>query len=187
MMMETHLATGVLRIGLGAIGAGLPSLAFAHAGHADGGFGAGIAHPFSGLDHLVAMVGVGLLAGFAGGRATWLLPVAFLTLAAAGAGARVLGLHGGGWLEPAIATSAAGLVLLLIAARRTPLALLAVASGVCGFVHGLAHGLEAPDGAAALTYVAGVLLATAALHGAGLAAAVLIKSSSQARTREARS
>lgn len=183
--MQRHFPSGVLRIGLGLLAAGLPSLAAAHAGHAQGGLGAGFAHPFSGMDHLMAMVGVGLLAGLAGGRATWLAPAAFLGLAGVGAGAGLSG-FGGDWLEPALIASMTGLGLLLLTARRTPVALLAAASGACGFIHGLAHGLEAPVSAPGMDYVAGFLLATAALHAAGLAA-VRVKMSRSADPRRMRS
>lgn len=145
----------------------IPPVALAHDEHGSGGFQGGVAHPFTGLDHLAAMIGVGVLAGLVGGRAAWSLPAAFLVSVAVGAVAGLSGLSGG-WLEPAILSSLAALLLLLIVARRAPVASLAAACGAFGFVHGLAHGAEAPGSGSAASYVAGVLLATAALHGVGL-------------------
>jgi urease accessory protein len=140
----------------------------AHIGLGTGaGFASGLAHPFLGLDHLLAMVSVGLWAGFTGGRATWLWPLAFVGTMAAAA---LMGMLGAPLplVEPGILASVLVLGALLGAAARTPAG---VGAGVVAFFalfHGHAHGTEAPAAAAGLLYVAGFALATAALHAAGV-------------------
>lgn len=145
-----------------------PALALAHAGHLEAAsFSAGFLHPLGGLDHLLAMVAVGLFAAMLGGAAIWLVPGAFLAMMAAGA---ALGIAGFGlpMVELGIALS---LVLLGMAiALRLNLATLA-AMAIVGFFalfHGLAHGAEMPAAGTPLIFGAGFLLATALLHGAGL-------------------
>lgn len=131
------------------------------------GFAEGVAHPCLGLDHLLAMLAVGLWAAQRGGPARWRLPLAFMAAMAGGAGLANLGI-GAAFAE----TLAAGSVLILglLIAGRVRLAqassLLAVAVFALG--HGYAHGLEMPEAASPWGYGAGFLLATASLHGAGV-------------------
>jgi len=144
----------------------LPALAFAHAGADAGGhhgFLAGLAHPLTGLDHLAAMLAIGLWSALAT-RRWWLAPLAFAALVLAGALLATAGLSAPA-IEPAIATSL--VVLGLLVARRAawpPGAMVALA-GTFALFHGAAHGQEL-SGAPAL---AGMVLATALLHTAGLA------------------
>jgi urease accessory protein len=142
--------------------------ASAHTGdHAVTGFASGLAHPFLGLDHLFAMIAVGLWAAQQGGRAVWAVPAAFV--AAMGLGG-VFAWSGGvlPQVETAIALSV--LVLgLLIATRRhwaAPVGM-AVAAGFALF-HGYAHGLEMPQAASPALYALGFVLATVFLHGIGI-------------------
>ncbi len=141
--------------------------AIAHTGHHASGFAAGLAHPFSGFDHLLAMLAVGLWAAQNRRPATWLLPVAFPIAMAAGAAAGVAGWTMAG-LEFGIAGSVAMLGLLVAGAVTLPA--WAGASLISGFaaMHGLAHGNELPGGVSPFAYGAGFLLATALLHVAGL-------------------
>jgi urease accessory protein len=148
-----------------------PVIAHAHPGH-DGhdltwDFKAGLAHPFSGWDHLLAMIAVGLWAAQLGGRARWLVPAAFVGVMVLGAG-----LGHNGWsfsgAEQAIAVSVLALGLLVAAAARLPLTASMTVVGVFALFHGLAHGAEMPAGAAGLDYGAGFVLATLALHLAGV-------------------
>jgi len=146
----------------------LPLPAFAHVG--DGlhhGLAAGFAHPLTGLDHLLAMVMVGLWAGLVGGRARWALPLAFLGAMAAGSalGAAGIGLPG---VEAGILASVIILGAVVALAVRLPLAVATGVAALFGLLHGNAHGLELPGGAALL----GMLAATALLHGLGLALAL---------------
>lgn len=149
----------------------VPAAAEAHPGfHVLGGAGAGLSHPFSGLDHLLAMVAVGLWAGLLGGRARWLVPAAFVVVMAAGA---VLG--AGGIALPAVEIVIAASIVVtgaLIAAsvRVAAGAAMAIVAAFALF-HGHAHGAEMPALASPLAYGLGFVAATAMLHGAGLLAA----------------
>jgi urease accessory protein len=141
--------------------------AFAHVG-ADGTahhFYAGFSHPFSGLDHCAAMVAIGLLAAFLGGRMRMGLPAAFLgamlTGFALGAG-KVVMLPA---YEAMIVASVIGLGLVLLVARRLPPALMLAMAALFGLAHGFAHGIE---GALTPGYAGGFLVATALLHASGL-------------------
>lgn len=150
----------------------LPGAAFAHTGHAVGGFGYGFAHPLGGLDHLLAMLAVGLWAAQAGGRALWAVPATFLGVMAAGGGLALAGVA-----LPAVELGIAGSVLafgLLVAfAARLPLAAGVALTGAFALFHGYAHGAEMAAGASAAAYGAGFLVATALLHGAGVLAGQL--------------
>jgi urease accessory protein len=159
----------------------LASPAVAHTG--DGvaiGFFAGLGHPFSGLDHLLAMVAVGLWAVQTGGRALFILPVAFPVAMAFGgaAGAAGMALPGA---ELGVATSVLVLGLLIGLAIRLPLLGAAVLVGAFAILHGHAHGAELPEAADALAFGAGFIVATAALHLIGVALGLAIKAPFGAR------
>ena len=145
----------------------LPATAFAHPGDAlHHGLAAGFLHPFSGADHLLAMVMVGLWAGLLGRRARWALPGGFLAGMAGGALMGFAGVALPG-VEAGILASVVVLGALAALALRPPLALgVALAAGF-GLLHGHAHGTEMLAGPAFL----GMLAGTALLHGAGLALA----------------
>ena len=138
----------------------IPSVAMAHPGH---GFGlaAGLAHPFSGAGHLVAMIGVGLWAATLGGRARFALPTAFLGAMVVGA-AFVPSL--GGLVEPLVLASVILLGAAVALALRAPLALTLPLVAGMGLAHGAAHGLEGSGAGFGL----GMLAATATLHAIGL-------------------
>ncbi|MES2739924.1 MAG: HupE/UreJ family protein [Pseudomonadota bacterium] len=142
------------------------SVAQAHPGHADGAL-AGLAHPFLGLDHLLAMVAVGVWAGQLGGRAKWLVPASFVAVMAGGA---ALGLAGVRlpMVEAGIATSVLLLGLLIALSVKVAPAFGATLVGLFALFHGVAHGSEMPQMSVAWQYGLGFMLATAALHGAGL-------------------
>lgn len=152
--------------------------AAAHTGHdaSLGGWGDGLTHPVLGPDHLAAMVAVGILAAVAVRRlAVWTIPAAFLTGMVAG-GAVGLGGWALGTVETIIAASVLALGVLIAAGSRLPLgAWMLPAVGVAGFAHGNAHGLEAPAAGNPVAYVAGFLLATAALHAAGALTGVALR------------
>lgn len=141
--------------------------AFAHTGlHIDGGFGSGLAHPFLGLDHLLAMVLVGLWATQQQGLWQRMAPplafVAFMAVGGyLGAAGMVLPL-----VETGVALSVLGLGLLTAFAVRLPLVASLAVIGVFSLFHGHAHGAEMPA-AALWAYLPGFILATAALHGLG--------------------
>jgi len=131
-----------------------------------GGLAQGFAHPFGGLDHVLAMVAVGLWAAHLGGRARWLVPASFVaTMGLAGAAAMAgLALP---YVETGIALTVVALGALLLARARMATALGMAVVGSFAVFHGLAHGIEAPLGAG-LAYGAGFVVATALLHGLGL-------------------
>ncbi len=133
----------------------LPTIASAHPGH-DGtpGFIHGFLHPLGGLDHILAMVAVGLFAARLGGRALWLVPASFVvTMAAAG----VAGMAGFAlpYVEAGIALSL--LVLGAAIALETTMPVAAAMGLVALFAvfHGHAHGAEMPETMSGLTYGAG--------------------------------
>ncbi|MEH6687182.1 MAG: HupE/UreJ family protein [Halopseudomonas sabulinigri] len=145
----------------------VPSLAQAHPGHDTSGLVSGLSHPLLGLDHLLAMVAVGLCAAKLGGVARWLLPLLFVGVMLAGGGLAMAGVHLPG-VELGIVASVIVLGMLLIFARSG--ATLPAALLVSGFAlfHGYAHGAEMPAAAGAAAYALGFAVATAALHGMGL-------------------
>ncbi len=148
---------------------GVAGPAFAHHGPAATevtGFAAGLAHPFSGVDHLLALVAVGALAARRGGAALWALPGVFLTVMAWGVVAGVGQVVPAG-VDMVLALSAVALVAAVVAGRRVPGALAFLACGAIAFGHGWAHGAAVSAGAAWTTYLAGVLAGTAVLHALG--------------------
>jgi urease accessory protein len=150
-----------------------PVAAFAHAGHGEHGeFIHGFMHPLTGLDHILAMVTVGILAYQIGGRALWLVPTTFLAIMAAGG---LLGVAGVSFyfVEPGIAASVVVLGIIVALALKPPVALAMAVVAVFAVFHGYAHGIEAPLGSAA-TYGAGFLVATALLHAFGIAFGMLV-------------
>jgi urease accessory protein len=142
--------------------------AFAHPGdHSHLGFAAGIAHPLTGLDHLLAMVAVGLWASQLGGRALWLMPLTFPVVMAAGA---ALGMGGVAlsWVEIGITASVLVLGAAIALSWGPSLASGLPLIGLFALLHGYAHGVELPAQTSALGYGAGFVAATLALHLAGI-------------------
>jgi urease accessory protein len=145
-----------------------PALALAHveAGRAEG-FLAGVHHPVSGLDHVLAMVSVGLWGAQLGAPAIWLLPVTFPLVMALGGMLGLLGVPLPS-VEVGIAVSALVLGLAVSAAWRPPLWASAVIVGLFAVFHGHAHGTELPAGASGLSYSLGFVAATGLLHAVGI-------------------
>jgi len=151
-----------------------PSVAFAHPGHSEANsLLAGFVHPFSGIDHLLAMTAVGLFAAHLGGRALWAVPVTFVAVMALGG---ILGAAGVSlpFTETAIALSV--LVFgLVIFSGMTPPALAAMALvGSFAIFHGYAHGTEMPVAGSGIVFGVGFIVATALLHGFGIALGLAI-------------
>ena len=147
----------------------LTGTALAHPGHGDAaGFAHGFMHPLGGLDHVLAMVAVGLFAAHLGGRALWLVPAAFVAVMAAGGALGIAGIAVP-FVETGIALSV--VVLGLAVALRVSVPLLAAMAlvGLFAIFHGYAHGAEMPVDASGAGYAAGFLAATALLHGIGIA------------------
>ena len=153
----------------------LTTPALAHVGiDAHGSFFTGFVHPIGGLDHLAAMIAVGLWAAIVGGQRVWIWPVAFV-------GAMVVGgLLGRAGIdlplvEPMIAGSVTLLGLGIGALLKAPVAVGAVVIAAFGIFHGYAHGAEAPAGDW-FGYAAGFVIATAVLHAFGVGAGQFLKS-----------
>ena len=148
-----------------------PTLASAHTGlGATHGFSDGFGHPVSGLDHILAMVAVGFLAARIGGRALWLVPLAFVTMMVAGG---LIGMSGIGLpFEVGIAASVLVLGLAIAARMPLPAAGTALLVGFFAVFHGHAHGAEMPADASGLAFGLGFVMTTAALHAAGIGLAI---------------
>jgi urease accessory protein len=144
-----------------------PALAHVEAGQA-AGFIAGLAHPVSGLDHVAAMVAVGLWGAQLGLPAIWILPVTFPIVMALGGLLGLLGVPLPG-VELGIAASAILLGAAVMTERRLPLYAAAALVGVFAVFHGHAHGTELPPGQSGLLYSLGFVVATGCLHAIGIA------------------
>lgn len=127
----------------------------------------GFLHPISGLDHVLAMVAVGIWGAQLGAPAIWVLPVAFPMVMAMGGLCALLGvpLHG---VEYGIAASALLLGAAVTFEVRPPLGVAAALVGFFAIFHGFAHGAELPVGQSALLYSIGFVVATGCLHAAGI-------------------
>ena len=143
-----------------------PAWAHVERGQATG-FLTGLRHPISGLDHVLAMVAVGLWGAQLGAPAIWLLPVTFPQMMAVGGFLGLVGVPLPG-VEIGIAASAILLGLLVACEARLPLALAAVVVGFFALFHGHAHGTELPAGDSGLAYSAGFVIATGGLHATGI-------------------
>jgi urease accessory protein len=132
------------------------------------GFLSGILHPVSGLDHVLAMISVGLWGAQLGAPALWLLPVTFPMVMAFGGMLGLMGLALPG-VEIGIAVSALGLGLAILLELRPPLWGAALVVGFFAVFHGHAHGTELPEGANGLLYSVGFVVSTGCLHGTGIA------------------
>lgn len=147
---------------------GFSSSALAHPGHDLAGFAAGISHPFSGLDHLLAMLGVGLWAATLGAGAQWKVPTAFVAMLMGGA---LLGMGGVQLplVEPFIALSILLLGLAVTLTLRFSATAAIIMVSLFALVHGHAHGSEMSETASSHLYLLGIILASTALHLIGLA------------------
>ena len=148
--------------------------ALAHTGSSTGGFIGGFAHPLFGLDHVVAMVAVGLWGAFLGPPAIWLLPIVFPLVMAFGGVIGILGVPLPG-VETAIALSAVVLGTMVALAARPPLWVAALIVGAFAIFHGHAHGAELPPGADVVAYSVGFVVATGLLHLTGIAMGLLAR------------
>jgi urease accessory protein len=145
-----------------------PALVLAHEERGQAaGFVAGLAHPVSGLDHVLAMIAVGLWGAVLGAPAIWVLPVAFPMMMAVGGLLGLLGIPLPG-VEVGIAISAMVLGAMVLAEARPPLWIAAAIVAFFAIFHGHAHGRELPQGTSALLYSMGFVVATGLLHAIGI-------------------
>lgn len=153
--------------------AGVPAVAGAHVlgTHQGADFGAGFAHPFSGFDHQLAMLAIGLWASQQRGRTALAMPLGFVAGAAVGLGVGALAL-----VAPAapavLAATVAALGACVALARRSPVPIALVAALGCGLLHGHAHAQDLATSFAPARFAAGFLCATALLHAGGFSVAV---------------
>jgi urease accessory protein len=146
----------------------LAAPAFAHEQQGQAaGFLAGLRHPVSGLDHVLAMVAVGLWGAQLGAPAIWLLPITFPLVMAMGAMLGFLGVPVPG-IEYGIAASGILLGAMVMFEARPPLVVAALLVGFFAIFHGHAHGTELPPGRSALLYSIGFVMATGCLHAVGI-------------------
>jgi urease accessory protein len=150
------------------------SPAFAHTGIGGNGFVAGFAHPLFGMDHLLAMLGIGIWGAQLGGRASWMVPASFVGVMVLGA---ALALAGAplAMVEFGIGGSVLAIGGLIAFGARLPLALAMGLAGLFALFHGHAHGTELPGFAHPAAYGAGFVLATALLHAAGFGIATVLR------------
>jgi urease accessory protein len=153
----------------------LAKIASAHPGHgAANGFAAGAFHPFSGIDHVLAMVAVGICAAQIGGRVIWLLPATFLAFVIGG-GIMGIGAAPLPMIEHGIAASVLVLGLLVAFNSKFYRPLIFGLVALFAVFHGYAHGSEMHPGLGPMAYAAGFVLATAALLGIGIVAGMAAK------------
>ncbi|RUV94064.1 MULTISPECIES: HupE/UreJ family protein [unclassified Mesorhizobium] len=146
--------------------------AYAHVGvGTTSSFTTGFMHPLSGLDHMTVMIAVGLWAAMKGGKAVWAWPLAFVGVMVAGAALGMLQVPVP-FVEPGILASVVALGLLVALAVDLPVSAGVAIIGLFALFHGHAHGTEVPENAGGLEYMAGFAVATALLHGIGIAAAL---------------
>lgn len=165
---------------LGAAALGLSTLAQAHAGtdladHHALGLLEGLLHPFTGLDHLAAMLAVGFWSALST-RRVWLAPLAFANMLLVGA---LMGMSGIALpaLEPMVAATVLALGLLVVTRAQFPGAVAAALAGGFAVFHGMAHGVEF-SGASPVAALVGMVAGTAVLHVLGLAAGLALRSHS---------
>jgi len=168
----------LLPLGLAAFSTG----ALAHTGHEIGGFASGFTHPFGGLDHLLAMVAVGVWSALQAAphalhrisRRVWLWPAVFVGTMLCGA---IAGLNGFAMpaVESSIALSVLALGLLIALRARLPLIVGALLIAAFAVVHGHAHGSEVPPGASVWLYLTGMTCATLLLHVSGVLAGTQLR------------
>ncbi len=159
---------------IAAVAVAAPSALWAHEGGHVSGFLMGLAHPVGGADHLLAMVSVGIWAAMLAGRALWAMPLGFVVAMLMGGAAAYAGLPLPG-VEPMILASVVFMGCAAALVLRFPPFWATVIASIFGLFHGHAHGAEAGGGDFA-AYALGFGLATAALHLAGVALGLSLKS-----------
>jgi urease accessory protein len=160
--------SGATRLAIVLIFAALPTMAHAHAEMGEStGFLTGFLHPLSGLDHIIAMVAVGVWGAQLGAPAIWMLPVTFPIVMAFGGFLGLIGVPIPG-VEIGIALSGVLLGAAVMTEIRPPLIIAAALIAVFAICHGHAHGAELPPGASGLTYSIGFVVATGLLHACGI-------------------
>lgn len=163
------------RLALTAAAVLMPSLAFAHSGgfHVHG-LVSGLQHPLAGIDHLLAMMAVGIIAARTGGKGIIIVPSCFVSAMVAGA---LLGIAGIGLpsLETGIALSLVVFGAMMAITKPFPIAVAASLTALFALFHGNAHGLEVPQTASGIAYAIGFVTSTVALLATGAPAALTLR------------
>ncbi|MBB3657866.1 urease accessory protein [Rhizobium sp. BK650] len=168
--MKSVFKSGALALAAAA----LPAAAYAHPGVGEAaGLVHGFSHPISGLDHILAMVMVGVLASQLGGRAVWALPATFVLVMILGGSLGMAGINVP-FVETGIALSVIVLGTFIALNIRASTAAAIGIVGLFAIFHGHAHGVEMPENAGGAAYAAGFTIATALLHMTGLGLGFLI-------------
>jgi urease accessory protein len=145
-----------------------PAAAMAHVESGEaGGFMSGVTHPISGLDHVLAMVAVGLWGAQLGSPAMWMLPIAFPMMMAVGGMLGLIGVPVPG-VEVGIAVSGIVLGVMVLGEVKTPLTAAMILVGIFAIFHGHAHGTELSEGQNAMLYRIGFVISTGTLHAVGI-------------------
>ena len=139
----------------------------AHEGGSAAGLISGLYHPISGLDHVLAMVAVGIWGAQLGAPAIWVLPVTFPMVMALGGMMGLMGIRLPG-VELGIGASALLLGLMVALEKKPDLRLAAALVGFFAIFHGFAHGAELQVGESGLTYSIGFVACTGMLHAVGI-------------------
>lgn len=154
---------------------GVPAAAHAHVGVGPAhdllhGFG----HPLMGLDHICAMVAIGIFSAQRGGRAIWLVPLSFVLVMTVGGALGMAGISLP-FVESGILLSVVVLGVLVAAAVRLPLVASVAIVGLFALAHGHAHGTEIPAVATGVAYAVGFIVATVFLHVTGIGFGLLFQ------------
>jgi len=161
----------------------MPLAASAHVGigHTHG-FVNGFTHPLSGIDHVLAMIAVGLFAAQLGGRALWLVPLSFVSVMGLAGG---IGMASVGMPFAEVGIGLSVVVLGLAVALRLSVPTLAAMSlvGLFAVFHGHAHGVEMPQSVSGLAYGVGFICATVLLHAIGIGLGIAISGADEANGR----
>jgi urease accessory protein len=134
----------------------------------------GLQHPLTGLDHIAAMLAVGLWAAQRGGRAMWIVPLSFVAFMTVGGAMGVAGVRLP-LVEPGIVLSLIVLGSLVATGTRLPLGVSMAIVGLFAVAHGYAHGAEIPSAASGVPYALGFVLATICLHAVGVGFGLLMQ------------
>ena len=156
-----------------------PALAQAHVlpGQSSG-LASGLTHPITGLDHLLAMIAVGLWAAQRGERALWIAPLTFVSVMAIGGALGMAGMSVP-FVQGGILASVLVLGVLIAAAVRLPMAASVAVLALFALFHGHAHGTEMAQSASSVIYGLGFVLSTAGLHGIGIALGLAARQNGQ--------
>ena len=145
-----------------------PTVVFAHTGVSEvHDFLHGFSHPIGGLDHVLAMIAVGVFAAQLGGRALWAVPASFVVMMAIAGACGMTGLALP-YTEFGIAMSLVVLGAVIAFNVKLPMAMAAALVALFAVFHGYAHGMEMPDNLSGIAFGAGFILATSLLHGVGV-------------------